>query len=71
MKIEIDLLSCKDFGECVTSAPNLFRLDANGKQSLRHESRETTFEFDVAEEFETAAEEATIVCPMQALTILS
>ncbi len=70
MRIEIDLLTCQDFGECVLSAPELFQLDETGKQFLRRQTSETKFEFDVAIEYETGAEEAAIVCPMQALTIL-
>lgn len=70
MKIKIDLLSCKDFGECVQTAPTLFHLDEYGKQSLRANSAGTKVEFEAAEEFRSAAEEAAIVCPMQALTIL-
>ena len=70
MKIEIDLLSCKDFGECVQTAPNLFKLDENGKQSLRSNTSGTKVIFEATEEFRGAAEEAAIVCPMQALTIL-
>ena len=70
MKIEIDLLSCKDFGECVQTAPKLFALDENGKQSLRSNSSGSKINFEAAEEFRGVAEEAAIVCPMQALTIL-
>ena len=70
MKIEIDLLSCKDFGECEQTAPKLFALDENGKQSLRSNSSGSKINFEAAEEFRGVAEEAAIVCPMQALTIL-
>ena len=70
MKIEIDLLSCKDFGACVQTAPKLFALDDNGKQSLRSNSSGSKINFEAAEEFRGVAEEAAIVCPMQALTIL-
>jgi ferredoxin len=70
MKIEIDLLSCQDFGECALSAPNVFHLDENGKQSLRLNSDGTKVEFEADDQYRSTAEEAVIVCPMQALTIL-
>ena len=69
MKIEIDLLSCKDFGECALSAPNIFKLDERGKQSLRLNTTAIKVVFEVLEGERNSAEEAVIVCPMQALTI--
>ncbi len=69
MKIEIDLLTCKDFGECALSAPKIFKMDESGKQSLRLNTTASKVVFDVLEEERNSAEEAVIVCPMQALAI--
>ena len=69
MKIEIDLLSCKDFGECALSAPNIFKLDESGKQSRRLNATANKVVFEVLDEERNSAEEAVIVCPMQAVAI--
>ena len=70
MRVELDLLSCKDNGECVISAPHIFSLDENSIQSRRQDAKESTVIFDISEEYLQELEEAVIVCPMQAISIL-
>jgi ferredoxin len=70
MRVELDLISCRDNGECAISAPHIFLLDADGKQSLRSDSTATDVTFEVSEKFIHELEEAIIVCPMQAISIL-
>jgi len=70
MKVELDLISCRDNGECAISAPDVFVMNSEGKQSLRGDGASTSVTFEVSEQFIDEIEEAIIVCPMQAISIL-
>ncbi|MFC3981746.1 ferredoxin [Streptosporangium jomthongense] len=60
MKVIVDMGVCKDHGQCVFSAPEVFRLDENGRLA---------YEPDVDEALRDAVEEAADVCPLQAITV--
>jgi ferredoxin len=60
MRINVDLTRCQDHGQCAIAAPDLFRIDDEGR--LQHES-----EADESQRFE--AEEASDVCPVQAIEL--
>jgi ferredoxin len=70
MRVELDLISCRDNGECAISAPQIFHMDSEGKQSLRKGAVTDSVVFEVPEGFFHEIEEAKIVCPMQAISIL-
>ena len=70
MRVSVDLNKCNDHGQCVFSAPAVFRLDDGGKLSLR---RETTAGVYVSAELDDSlagdVEEAADACPLQAITV--
>ncbi|MEI9907047.1 MAG: ferredoxin [Actinomycetota bacterium] len=70
MKVELDLISCKDTGECVINAPHVFSVDDRGVQTLRFGATGTVVTIEVSDEFGQEVEEAAIVCPMQAISIV-
>ncbi len=70
MRVKLDLISCRDKGECAISAPHIFSLDTDGKQSLRRDASTPLVTFEVSEKLSQELEEAIIVCPMQAISIL-
>lgn len=69
MRVELDLISCRDNGECAISAPQIFYMNSGGEQSLRSGAMATSVVFEVSEGFIHELEEAIIVCPMQAISI--
>jgi ferredoxin len=60
MKVIVDMDTCQDHGQCVFSAPEVFRLNDAGR--LEYESAPD----DALRE---AVEDAADVCPLQAITI--
>ena len=60
MKIKVDLKKCQLHGQCIISAPEVFRFDADGNLAWEVEP--------VAAERQNV-EEAAEVCPVQAITI--
>ncbi|TDC58529.1 ferredoxin [Actinomadura sp. KC345] len=60
MKVIVDMDKCQDHGQCVFSAPEVFRLDDTGK--LEYES-------EPGDALRDDVEEAADVCPLQAITI--
>ncbi|GGX98645.1 ferredoxin [Litchfieldella qijiaojingensis] len=61
MKICVDRGKCQDHGQCIIAAPDIFRFDEDG--TLQYEPH-------VDESLREAAEEASDVCPEQAITIV-
>ncbi|WP_067135847.1 ferredoxin [Microtetraspora malaysiensis] len=60
MKVVVDMDVCKDHGQCVFSAPEVFQINENGRLVYVAESDES---------LRDAVEEAADVCPLQAITI--
>ena len=60
MHVVVDLNLCKDHGQCVIAAPEIFTLDDNGK---------LVYIEDPDDSLLPAAEDAADVCPEQAITI--
>lgn len=60
MRVVVDLETCRDHGQCVFAAPEVFHLDENGKLG---------FVSDPDDSLRDAVEEATDVCPLQAIRI--
>jgi ferredoxin len=60
LKIIVDMDKCQHYGQCCFEAPEVFRLDDDGK--LVHESEADDI---LRDKVESAAD----VCPMQAITI--
>ena len=60
MRVEVDLTKCQDHGQCVFAAPDVFQLDDTGKLAFVAEPDEA---------LRDAVEEATDVCPLQAIPI--
>ncbi|MCC5579760.1 MULTISPECIES: ferredoxin [Microtetraspora] len=60
MKVIVDMDVCKDHGQCVFSAPEVFQINENGR---------LVFEAEPDESLRDAVEEAADVCPLQAITI--
>lgn len=60
MKVVVDPDKCADHGQCVFAAPEVFRLDENGK---------LLYTSDVDDSLLDRVEEAADVCPLQAITI--
>ena len=71
MKFELDLLSCRDFGECVGAAPQIFSLDSKGRQSVRNDATTDLVVIECADDARQSVEEAAVVCPMQAIKVPS
>ncbi|MFJ2031134.1 ferredoxin [Streptosporangium sp. NPDC087985] len=60
MKVIVDMDVCKDHGQCVFSAPEVFQLSENGR---------LVYVSDPDDALRDAVEEAADVCPLQAITI--
>ncbi|MBV1940159.1 ferredoxin [Streptomyces sp. BV286] len=60
MKVVVDTTKCKDHGQCVFAAPDVFRLDDGGRLAFDAEP-DAALRDDV--------EEAADVCPLQAISI--
>ncbi|MFI6586251.1 ferredoxin [Embleya sp. NPDC050493] len=60
MKVVVDMDRCRDHGQCVFSAPEVFHINASGRLE---------FVADPDEALRDAVEEAADVCPLQAITI--
>ncbi|MFD0415028.1 ferredoxin [Streptomyces sp. NPDC127108] len=60
MKVVVDKSRCQDHGQCVFAAPDVFRLDDQGR--LVHAE-------DVDESVRDEVEDAADVCPVQAIRI--
>ncbi|MFB4316829.1 ferredoxin [Actinomadura sp. 21ATH] len=60
MKVVVDLAVCQDHGQCAIAAPDVFRINDDGK-----------LEYDDAppEELREDVEDAADVCPVQAILI--
>lgn len=60
MKIKVDLKKCQLHGQCIISAPDVFRFDAEGNLA---------WEEDPPASERQNVEEAAEVCPVQAILI--
>lgn len=60
MKVVVDMNKCKDHGQCVFAAPDVFQLDDNGRLAYVSGPDDT-----LRDEVEEAAD----VCPLQAIRI--
>ena len=60
MKIKVDLKKCQLHGQCIISAPEVFRFDADGS---------LVWEIEPPSAEHRNVEEAAEVCPVQAITI--
>jgi len=60
MRIKVDLELCRDHGQCVIAAPQVFRFDGNQK---------LVWVVEPDHSLRGAVEEAADVCPEQAITI--
>jgi ferredoxin len=61
MKVVVDMNTCKDHGQCVFAAPEVFRLEADGHLGYVEHPDEALRE---------AVEEAADACPLQAITLV-
>ncbi|GAA1011170.1 ferredoxin [Streptomyces sp. F-3] len=60
MKITVDMNLCQDHGQCAIAAPEVFRMNDEGK---------LVYETDPDDALRTEVEEAADVCPVQAILI--
>jgi len=60
VKVVVDMAKCADHGQCVYAAPEVFRLDDNGK---------LVYQATPDPALRDAAEEAVDACPLQAISI--
>ncbi|MBK6887801.1 MAG: ferredoxin [Tetrasphaera sp.] len=60
MKVTVDMTLCEDHGQCAIAAPNVFRINDDGK--LEYDANPEEREL-------TNVEEAADVCPVQAILI--
>ncbi|MBX6384449.1 MAG: ferredoxin [Microbispora sp.] len=60
MRVIVDMNICKDHGQCVFAAPEVFQINENGK---------LVYVAEPDESLRDAVEEAADVCPLQAITI--
>ncbi|MFE5329588.1 ferredoxin [Embleya sp. NPDC056575] len=60
MKVIVDADRCRDHGQCVFSAPEVFRINDAGRLEFVAEPDDT---------LRDAVEDAALVCPLQAITI--
>ncbi|GAA0923183.1 ferredoxin [Streptomyces thermoalcalitolerans] len=60
MKITVDMNLCQDHGQCAIAAPEVFRMNDEGK---------LVYETDPDDALRTEVEEAADVCPVQAIFI--
>ncbi|WP_326574207.1 ferredoxin [Streptomyces sp. NBC_00481] len=60
MKVVVDMNKCQDHGQCVFAAPDVFRLDENGRLAYVGDPDDALLD---------EVEEAADVCPLQAIRI--
>lgn len=60
MKVTVDLALCQDHGQCAIAAPEVFRMNDDGKLE---------YDANPDESMRDYVEEAADVCPMQAILI--
>lgn len=60
MKVTVDMALCQDHGQCAIAAPEVFRINDEGKLEYDGMPDETMLEY---------VEEASDVCPVQAILI--
>ncbi|MEV6865001.1 ferredoxin [Streptosporangium subroseum] len=60
MKVVVDMNVCKDHGQCMFSAPEVFQISGSGR---------LVYVADPDEALRDAVEEAADVCPLQAITV--
>lgn len=60
MKVIVDMTLCQDHGQCAIAAPEVFRINDEGRLEYDDQPDEAMLEY---------VEEAADVCPMQAITI--
>ena len=60
MKVIVDMDVCKDHGQCVFSAPEVFQINDSGR---------LVYESGPDDALRDAVEEAADVCPLQAITV--
>lgn len=60
MKVVVDMNKCQDHGQCVFAAPEVFRMDDDGRLA---------YVSDPDEALRDQVEEAADVCPLQAIRI--
>ena len=60
MKVTVDLALCQDHGQCAIAAPDVFRINDDGKLEY-DQFPDEALRFDV--------EEAADVCPVQAILV--
>ncbi|MGW2423803.1 ferredoxin [Streptomyces sp. NPDC001709] len=60
MQVVVDMNKCQDHGQCVFAAPDVFRLDADGRLAYVADPDDA-----LRDEVEAAAD----VCPLQAIRI--
>lgn len=60
MKITVDMSKCEDHGQCAIAAPVAFRMNDDGHLE---------YEGEVDDAYRDEIEEATDVCPVQAILI--
>jgi len=60
MKVVVDTSKCKDHGQCVFAAPDVFELDEGGH---------LVFDAEPGERLRDDVEEAADVCPLQAISV--
>jgi ferredoxin len=71
MKVSVDLSRCEDHGQCVFAAPQIFALDDDGKFfGRRLTDGEEWVSDDIDESERDAVEDAVMICPVQAITVL-
>jgi ferredoxin len=61
ISVRVDRDVCQNHGQCVFSAPQVFELDEEGEL--------VQLQDEVGEDLREAVEEASDVCPVQAITI--
>jgi ferredoxin len=61
MQISVDMKRCQDHGQCAIAAPDVFRINDDGKLE---------YEPTADESLRDEVEEAEDVCPVQAISLL-
>ena len=70
MRITVDLAKCRNQGQCVFSAPEVFALDDGGRLTFRAEADGDLYRSgDLEESRRDGVEEAADFCPNQAITV--
>jgi ferredoxin len=60
VKVVVDTTKCKDHGQCVFAAPDVFQLDDDGR---------LVFDAEPDDTLRDDVEEAADVCPLQAISV--